>query len=439
VSSQIVFKFLSVALWLKSKMQDISIFAAMLNVKRNPFLIISVIIAGEAIFFLPFVLPRIFRPTILAEYGLSNLQLGTAFSIYGMVAIASYFFGGPLADRFSPRALIAWALCLTGVGGFFFLFDLSYSHFLLIYGYWGFTTIFLMWAAMIKATRLWGGNGFQGRAFGLLESGRGLTAAMIGLFALAALSSFSQDQNGGEALPIKQVIFSVSAFVFLLGLIVAKWMPNVPQSERSSLDKIEFKRVFDLMKNPKIWLQGFVIVFAYVGYKMTDDFSLYANQVLGFDELKAASVGTAALWLRPVFALLAGFAADRWRVHKVIGGCFLLMLLGGSLMLAGILDSLVVWALMTMVFTVVGIYGLRGIYFSSMDDLQIPKESTGTAVGIMSVLGYTPDVFISPIMGFLLDHFPGAEGHHYVFGIIGLAGILGLLSVLMLAKKLKAP
>ncbi|MDP4933537.1 MAG: hypothetical protein NWR30_02390 [Salibacteraceae bacterium] len=42
-------------------------------------------------------------------------------------------------------------------------------------------------------------------------------------------------------------------------------------------------------------------------------------------------------------------------------------------------------------------------------------------------------------MDFLLYHFPGAEGHHYVIGIIGLAGILGLLSVLMLAKKLKAP
>jgi MFS family permease len=337
------------------------------NNQRNPFLILSVIVAGEAIFFLPFVLPRIFRPTILAEYGLNNLELGTAFSVYGIVAMASYFFGGPLADRFSPRSLIAWALCLTGVGGFFFLFDLSYFHFLLIYGFWGFTTIFLMWAAMIKATRLWGGHGFQGRAFGLLESGRGLTAAIIGLLALAALSSFPQDQNAGEALPIKQVIFSVSAFVFLLGLLVAKWMPDVPQSEQSAHEKIEFRHVLDLMKNPKIWLQGFIIVCAYVGYKMTDDFSLFANQVLGFNQIEAASVGTAALWLRPVFALVAGFAADRWRVFQVIGACFLFMLLGGSLMLAGILDSLVVWALMTLVFTVVGIYGLRGIYFSALD------------------------------------------------------------------------
>jgi len=79
---------------------------------------------------------------------------------------------------------------------------------------------------------------------------------------------------------------------------------------------------------------------------------------------------------------------------------------------------------------------LRGVYFAVIDDLNIPAASTGTAVGVMSVLGYTPDVFISPIMGYLLDTYPGAQGHHYLFMIIAGAGLLGLLTVMLLIRLL---
>jgi sugar phosphate permease len=408
----------------------------MSSTKRNPFLLLMVIIAGEAIFFLPFVLPRIFRPTMLSVYELTNLELGTAFSAYGLVAIASYFFGGPLADRFSPKVLIATALISTGLGGFAFWFDIGYREFIMLYAYWGFTTIFLMWAAMIKATRLWGGSGFQGRAFGFLESGRGLTAAIIGTLALFAVSRLENNTEVTVNLPIREVILLASTFIVTLGLVIAKWMPNSKESGTNTA--IKWQTVLMLIKKPEIWLQGLIIVFAYVGYKMTDDFSLFANEVLGFDQFQSASIGTVALWLRPVFALFAGLAADRWRVLNVISGCFVLLALGGFVIFLGAFDEWVFWSLSTMIFTVLGIYGLRGIYFAVMEEIDIPLSATGTAVGLMSVLGYTPDVFISPIMGYVLDTYPGAQGHHFVFAIISSAGIIGLLSVLILQKLVKS-
>ena len=60
----------------------------------------ALVMAGEAVFVLPFVIPRVFRPTLLDAFGIDNTQLGAAFSAYGLVAMASYGFGGPLADRF---------------------------------------------------------------------------------------------------------------------------------------------------------------------------------------------------------------------------------------------------------------------------------------------------------------------------------------------------
>jgi|TARA_B110001469_G_C9644865_1_gene325501 sugar phosphate permease len=126
------------------------------------------VLAREVVFFLPFVIPRIFRPYVLSVYEISNTELGSCFSAYGIVAMISYFFGGPLADKYQPKLLMSLGLILTALGGF----GLALNPELIgvwLFGYWGCTTILLFWASPIKSTRLWGGEQSQGKAFGLLE------------------------------------------------------------------------------------------------------------------------------------------------------------------------------------------------------------------------------------------------------------------------------
>ncbi|KAA3624974.1 MAG: MFS transporter, partial [Flavobacterium sp.] len=122
-------------------------------VKQPWHIIVLLILAGEAVFILPFVLARVFRPTFLAAFQLDNVDLGICFSTYGIVALISYLFGGVLADKFKPAKLMAVALWLTALGGVFMATIPDYFLMMVLYGYWGFTTIFLFWAAMIKATR----------------------------------------------------------------------------------------------------------------------------------------------------------------------------------------------------------------------------------------------------------------------------------------------
>ncbi len=73
----------------------------------------ALVMAGEAIFGLPFLVARIFRPTLLDVFGITNLQLGTAFSVYGVVAMLAYFPGGALADRFAARTMMTAALVIS--------------------------------------------------------------------------------------------------------------------------------------------------------------------------------------------------------------------------------------------------------------------------------------------------------------------------------------
>lgn len=394
---------------------------------------LSLILAGEAIFFLPFVLARIFRPTLLRVFEITNLELGTYFSVYGVVAMISYFFGGPLADRFPSRNLMAFALWATALGGVVMAMIPSSGLLTLLYGYWGLTTIFLFWAALIRATREWGGPNFQGRAFGLLEGGRGLTAAILGSLALLILSWFSSGANGitePNNWSFQLVILTISAITFVSGVFIWFVVPIRITQKNGDNRLPSIKKVGQIFAMPSVWMQALIIICAYVGYKITDDISLYANQVLGFDEIAAAGVGTAALWMRPVFAVVAGYFADRFNGSKVIIWCFALMILGGILIYLGVLNNLTWLVLTIMATTVIGVYGLRGIYFALMQEASIPLHATGTAVGIMSVVGFTPDVFMSPLMGFLLDSYPGVVGHQYVFLILGLFSVIGLIASL---------
>ena len=78
--------------------------------------LIVLILAAESIYILPYVLARVFRPTFLDVFDLTNLELGTLFSTYGIVAFLSYLYGGILADRYSPRKLLSVSLILTSFG-----------------------------------------------------------------------------------------------------------------------------------------------------------------------------------------------------------------------------------------------------------------------------------------------------------------------------------
>ena len=403
--------------------------------KRRFISLITLIIAGETIFFLPFVIARIFRPTLLLVFNITNTELGTYFSIYGIVALVSYFFGGPLADRFPGRYLLSIALWLTGLGGFVMAFVPLKGIMIILYAFWGLTTILLFWAALIRATREWGGIDFQGRAFGWLEGGRGATAALLGTLSLIVFSNFSPESTHITSISAERirafqnVILLSSSFTLFSGALVWWFVPN--NKEYRPKDAVRINQISKLLKLPSVWLLAIIIVCAYVGYKISDDFSLYANEVLGYNEFQSAGIGTSALWMRAIVAVLAGYFADKVKASKIISLCFVLTIIGGGLVALGFLEQIVVLVIINLALVMIGVYGVRALYFALIQEARIPIFYTGTAVGIVSVLGFTPDIFMSPWMGYLLDQNPGPEGHRNVFFVLSLFAVCGFLGSLI--------
>jgi len=405
---------------------------------------IALIIAGETIFFLPFVLARVFRPTLLVVFDLTNFELGTIFSVYGLVAMLSYFLGGPLADKLPTRKLMSVALAATALGGLIMATTPSLGNMKLLYAFWGITTIFLFWAALIRATREWGGENLQGSAFGFLEGGRGLSAALIGSVAVAIFAALLPVDVKSASLTQRTEAFSyvilfVSIFTFIVSFLVYFALPSINKKQSQKSSNFSLKNTFKILAMPVVWLQAIIIVCAYVGYKATDDFSLYAQDVLKFDEVNAAGVGTIALWMRPVVAILAGLIADRLSASKMIIFSFVFMLIGGVIIGSGILNQGIFWYFLITIVTIsIGIYALRGLYFAIMEEGKIPLLLTGTTVGLISFIGYTPDVFMGPLMGYLLDRSPGALGHQHVFLVFAGFSFVGLIAAIWFRRITKS-
>ncbi|MEM7397998.1 MAG: MFS transporter [Pseudomonadota bacterium] len=401
---------------------------------RRVLSIAALVIAGESVFLLPFVLARVFRPTLLDVFDLTNLELGTAYSVYGVVAMAAYFFGGPLADKYPARILLAIALVSTAAGGLVLMTVPSFPTLVMLYAYWGVTTIALFWAPLIRATRQWGGPDEQGRAFGLLDGGRGLLAASMGSMMVLLFAGLLPPEEDTATLAerteaLSQVILALSCMTFGAAILVLLALPHSDPSESGEKQPLSLKGVARVAAMPSVWLQAAIILCAYVGFKAIDDFSLYANQVVGLDEVDAAQAGVVSLWVRPFAAVGAGLLADRIGASKMTSGSFVLLALGSLILASGLIAPGMVWVfLLTIICSSMGIFALRGLYFAIMREGKVPLAYTGAAVGLVSVIGYTPDVFMGPLMGYLLDQSPGAAGHQHVFWVVTGFAVLGLVA-----------
>ncbi len=408
---------------------------------------LGLILAGEAVYALPFHVTRFFRPTALEVFNLTNTELGTAQAVYGVVAMLAYFPGGPLADRFPARKLLALSLWSTAAGGLYMATLPGYRGVLLVWGFFGITTILLFWAALIRATRDWGGTDEQGRAYGLLDGGRGLLAAVLatigaGLFGLMfpegyAAANFEDKQEALRLIILGYTTVTAAAGVFVWFVLSDGHPSGQPGLEEwRPATESTWTHIKRVMRIPAVWLTSIIVVCAYVGFKGFDNYSLYAVEGFGMGEVEAARITAIGAWMRPVAALGAGFLGDRFLVSRMTVVCFAI-LLASQLFFA--LHTPLPGTAWVLLFNILigssAIFGLRALYFALFEEAKVPTAVTGTAVGLVSVLGYTPDIFVSYAGGVLLDRSPGLAGHqHYFYFLAAFAAIGLLVSIIMMRR-----
>jgi sugar phosphate permease len=400
----------------------------------------SLVVAGEAVFGLPFHVTRFFRPTVLSVFGLTNTELGQAMAAYGVVAMLVYLPGGLLADRFTARSLITASLLLTALGGMYMATFPGLVGLAVLWAFWGLTSISMLWAALIRATRDWGGREQQGTAYGILDGGRGLFGALLALATAQAFAWFMPDDVEGASAAVRATAMRNIIWIYVATTLAAAglaWfgIPSIrPQVSTAGEDRI-WRHLGTVMRMPAIWLQSIIVVSAYVGFKATDDFGLFAKEAYAMDEVESAWISSANAWIRPFAALAAGWLADRSSASRIAAACFVTLIVGFLAMSSMTPMPGSMWMLVSQIALVcVAVFGLRGVYFALFGQAAVPLAATGTAVGIVSLVGYTPDIFSGLVLGMILDAHPGAYGHQLYFAVVALVAGVGLLATLAFAR-----
>ena len=414
---------------------------------QRALIIVSLIFAGEAIFTLPYHVTRFFRPTFLEVFELTATELGVAQSAYGFIAMAAYFFGGPLADRFESRKLLAGSLWATALGGIYLATFPDVTGVMLVWGFFGLTNILLFWAALIKVTRAWGGDDQQGLAYGLLDGGRGLLAAVLaslGVFAFSVAFPLGYDAATVEqkGAVLRQVIYGYTAVTAAVGALVwftLRGLDGGASDTQSAPSGDFFRQIKAVIKLRVVWLQSTVLVCAYTCYKAFDQYALFAVRGHGIDEIDAAQIVATGAWTRPIAALALGLLGDRFGISRMALVCFVLLIISHSLFAftGNALGTLSMILLNTLV-TGIAIFGLRGLYFGLMEEGQIPLAVTGTAVGLVSVIGYTPDVYIAAVAGYLIDQSPGLAGFQHLFMLLLGFSVVGDMAAIAFERQARA-
>ena len=400
--------------------------------------LIVLFVGGGSIYILPYLSSYFYIPMKDAMH-LTNMQIGLMGSAMGFTSMVFYWPGGWMADRFSPRKLIAFSMIANGLLGFWLATIPPFKVLLAINLLMGVFLTLTYWSALIKMVRQLAPSDQQGRYFGILEGGRNLATVVVVAAGLYLFDWLGSNENG-----LRWAITLFSALLLVIGVLSWVCLPETAATsataadERGKLPLLE--AIGRVIRIPEVWLAMLIILCAYVTSVGITYLTPYATDVYKQSVVFGGMLYTMMMWTGMFASPIAGFLADRWTTSRTIVWlllglvlCWLLFVIvpgGPHLFVLLLLNSIVIGFV---------IYALRGIYYALLEEGAIPVALTGMATGLISMVAYTPDVFLPALAGHLLDRYAtGGVGYRYLFLILGIFSIAGIGLTLLFRHRISA-
>lgn len=407
---------------------------------RKYLTIFIVALAGGVITKLPYLRETYMEPLSQAT-GASYTQLGLIMSAYGIVNFICYFPGGVLADKFSCKTLIIISCLGTGLAGLWFWTLPDFIWLVVIHAIFAITTVFTFWAAMVKSINRLGEADEQGRLFGMLEGGRGLIGTLVA-FGSVAVFGLAADSIGG----MKNAILFYSILMVVIGILAAIFLENDKPSLKGagSANALNKKDFLEVAKMPRVWLCGALGICNYSALIFHGYVTGYLSNAFGLSDTVVGNLSVVRTYLMMMIgAFVAGFIADKigsriklikWAFvgMAVFASCYVLIPTQG----AGVplvICNFVVYGLF--------LYSIKAMYFSTIDEVLVPKRLAGTASGIISLCTYAPEMFLYTVSGNIVDRYVGTatplKGYHICFIMMAVLSVIGFIcgTILMRMNK----
>jgi len=382
-----------------------------------------------------------YQETILEVFNMGLPDLNNFYSTLGMAFVVGYLPSGFLSDRFSAKWLISISLIGTAVCGFWFAQVPSLGSVNIIFLLWGFFSVFTFWSSHMKIVKMLAKSSEEGRFFGILDGGRGVIEALMGTVGLGLFAAIlgTSTALADKSSALISVIYLYSGIVFVTGILIAIFVESDEKlrahseksSDRAETEKFHLSDVGTLLKNKYVYLMGGIIFMGYAVFWTVYYLGGFLQTNVGIDAVTVGTVTVIVLWMRPVGGFIGGFLADRVGRTKTISGA----LLGGSILL--VLTAVMPVTTSPMLFYIVIIllgaflYAIRGTYWSILGQSKIEAVMMGTAIGLISFIGYLPDIILPQMNTFLWNTFGDNGGYNAYFIVSAIFGVTGILIVVL--------
>ncbi len=466
------------------------------KVKRLFTLLVLSLGAGT-IYLTPFLLNQyVNQIQIITGESLVNLQL--LMTIYGVISLILYIPGGWIADRFSPKLLFSSSMLLASILTFWYSLIgvknlINYTQLIIIHCLFAIVNSLIFWSAFIKAVGLIDSKDKHVKLYADCEIYRNFANVIVGFISIGLSSimipSIGFNSNGGSSLFIILIFYgSLYLLVAIIScfIIPGSWIQRY--TKRNLLGMFEFKPVCSIkiiiakdkkelkklkqeyttkfwkqvgndfikaIKNIDVWLIALLIFFVMNSYAIITAFGTVFSINYRISQETSSLLNYLYNYATPIFGALmfSGITNKKTKSPScsTIHANFWFFLLSIALLAITCFDGsnnrftigIVGIVLMCLIMLFIG--GNRAIYWSIMNEVNIPLGTVGITVGFISIIGFSENIWVNPlaavlmrpyIIGNLSSNFYSYEAFQniYIFNLVNACGAL-IISYILFQRK----
>lgn len=398
--------------------------------------VLMIISSGAVVVYLTYLIRYVFYEPVLQSLALTNEQLGVLYGLYGTTAMISYLPGGILADKIRVKYLATAGFALSAILTFWYSTLPSYEALKIIFLLFGICTTFIYWGIRYKGIRLVSDENTYSRNIGISYGIVGALGLIVNFISMWIFGLFEDSATGFNVVLMfyagLNIIFAIASFI-----LIPKFKDEIKHEKGKGFNLSE---LVESIKHPGVWLATLCMFFTYTVYTSLSYTVPFVQAVFGASVATAAIMGNIRTYGTSLFAspIIGALATKIKSPSKTVILC---MIITAACLFAVVIAPqkatymiLAVVLIMILSFFLNGAYGVAS---SILTETKVPAAIFGSASGILSVIGFLPDMFVSPIAGKWLDQY-GNQAYTYIFIALGISALLATLcAVLALIYKKK--
>ncbi len=389
--------------------------------------VIAIISCGAYVVYLTYLARYSFYDQIIDGLKITNSQLGVLYGLYGTTATLAYLPGGILADKIRVKYLATLGFAMSAGLTFWYSTMPSYGQLKVIFLLFGLCTTFIFWGIRYKAIRLVSTEENYSTNIGISYGVVGVVGLVISFISIGMFERYTDPAHGFHVVlmffAIINGIFAVLSFIFI---------PKFADEFATEREKFNFNELIQALKHPGVWLTTLCMFFVYTVYTSLA-YTVSFLTAIGATAAIASMVGSVRTYGTSLLASpIVGGIAEKKTPSKTIIACtgvtaICLVIMAVSPKQAGFIIPATVLIIVLSFF----LNGAYGVTSSMLTETNVSVAIFGSASGILSVVGFIPDMFVSPIAGKWLDTYDAAGAYTRIFAVLAVSACLALLCAIL--------